>query len=321
MGIDTKISNEDLALWADERVNLDSESAAKYRAQGDSLRTRLARYIEDHPEFDLVKMLNSGSVAKGTALRTTSDMDIAVYVRRASAPENTPDLVGWLKDRLLEAYGDLISPSQVSTDEASVRIEFSSSGVAVECVPVLYDGDVDDYGDVVLRNGRRVQTSIPKHLEFIRGRKANHPHAFAQLVRFIKYWRNVRAEERSFALGNFALELIVCHVTDKLSDPGDYLQALQDVFTFVVSSGLRQPIIFTDNYSRTEVPASAAAVRIFDPVAAKNNVGEDCSDYDRDQITEIAAEALDDLTIARTAPTKDAAIISLRRLFGPEFDV
>ena len=118
MPLDAKVSSANIGAWAERRINLSSTNAKAYRDQGNRLRTKLEKYIEDHDHFDLVKMLNSGSVAKGTALRTKSDMDLGVYVKRAAAPANNADLVGWLRDRLVEAYGDLVKADQITIDDA-----------------------------------------------------------------------------------------------------------------------------------------------------------------------------------------------------------
>ena len=76
-----KVTETDLATFIDEKVVLSEEKADGHRKQVNNLRERLEAYIKDHPDFELVKMLNSGSVAKGTALSLINDMDVAVYVR------------------------------------------------------------------------------------------------------------------------------------------------------------------------------------------------------------------------------------------------
>ncbi|MGW0103556.1 hypothetical protein, partial [Nocardia sp. NPDC003354] len=57
------------------------------RQQVNTLRDKLTSHIAENPGFSLVKMLHAGSVAKGTALRTVNDFDVAVYVRNDEAPE------------------------------------------------------------------------------------------------------------------------------------------------------------------------------------------------------------------------------------------
>lgn len=321
MPLDTKVATDDITEWAERSVNLPSERAKEYREQGNRLRKKLEAYIDAHPSFDLVKMLNSGSVEKGSALRTKSDMDVGVYVKRASAPEETPDLVGWLRERLIDAYGDIVNSDQITSDNASVKVEFRGSGVDVECVPILYDGEADNYGELLLRTGKRVRTSISKHVDFFRKRKNLHPGSFSQFVRLLRYWRHQRDEEGEATLPAFAIELIAAHLVDGGLDPSDYPKALQAFFSFIARSRLDAAIIFTDNYAAKDVPDDGRPVRVIDPVAANNNVTKDLTSGDLFAIVESAKTALDDVTIARTATTKEDAIEGWRALFGPGFNL
>ena len=47
-----------------------------------------------------MKMLLSGSLAKGTALSTLSDIDVAVYVWGDDAPAEDGELLDWLAELL-----------------------------------------------------------------------------------------------------------------------------------------------------------------------------------------------------------------------------
>ncbi|MCZ7538030.1 MAG: nucleotidyltransferase domain-containing protein, partial [Acidimicrobiia bacterium] len=62
--------------------------AQEHRDQVNRLRTSLEKKIAEDPDYALVKMLHAGSVAKGTALKTVNDLDVAVYVKQAAAPVN-----------------------------------------------------------------------------------------------------------------------------------------------------------------------------------------------------------------------------------------
>ncbi len=318
--IDSKVSHSDLETFGKERVNLPRETVVTYREQLANLRVRLERHIDLHPAFDLVKIRESGSLPKGTALRTTSDVDLAVYIKRASAPQRTPDLVGWMLERLMAAYS-FLDHDQFSSDDTSVRISYRGNGIDVEIVPVLYDGDPDDYGELILRSGKRVVTSISKHIEFIRARKVRYPTHFAQVVRFLKHWRNVQARSTNLPLSSFSMELLLAAGIERGTDPSDYPSALEAFFAMIVKDGLKQRIAFTDNYAASELPRTrTAVVEIFDPVSSANNIAADWTEADLQDVVEAAHDALDDITLARTAPTKEAAVTHWRSLFGPEFN-
>ena len=77
----SRISHGDIASFADESVNLKREDAEDYREQVRRLREKLDRYASDHPDYGLIKTLLSGSLAKGTSLKTLNDIDVAFYVK------------------------------------------------------------------------------------------------------------------------------------------------------------------------------------------------------------------------------------------------
>src|SRR5271168_2093486 len=82
-----------IADFAADNVNLKREDAEDYREQVRLLRDKLDRYASDHPEHGLIKTLLSGSLAKGTALKTLNDIDIAFYVKAEKAPSKERDLL------------------------------------------------------------------------------------------------------------------------------------------------------------------------------------------------------------------------------------
>lgn len=74
------VGHADLVRFAEERVNLPKEKADEYRSQAQRLTDRLEVYLKEHPDFSLKRLILSGSLAKGTALRSLSDVDVAVYI-------------------------------------------------------------------------------------------------------------------------------------------------------------------------------------------------------------------------------------------------
>lgn len=71
------VGHREIAQFATDRVNLPKAKADEYRAQARRLREKLEGYLNEHPDFTLRKMLISGSLAKGTALRSLNDIDVA----------------------------------------------------------------------------------------------------------------------------------------------------------------------------------------------------------------------------------------------------
>src|SRR5882672_7788732 len=129
------VNHSDIARFAEERVNLPRDKAEEYRGQVRRLREKLEGYLSDHPDFTLKKMLLSGSLAKGTALRSLNDIDVACYISGADAPGDVPKLLDYLAKRLRSAFPNF-SPDQVKPNTYSVTVSFRGSGLDVDVVPI-----------------------------------------------------------------------------------------------------------------------------------------------------------------------------------------
>ena len=134
-------------------------------------------HIAAHPGYDLVKLRASGSTAKHTAIRRRrgegSDADVAAYVRAASVggtDVDEADLLEWLRDRCIEVYGKTKDAEDFVISEHAVGITLRGTGLKIDVAPVLYEGEPDDRGYLITRQGDRVLTSVTLHLAFIRAR-------------------------------------------------------------------------------------------------------------------------------------------------------
>jgi hypothetical protein len=270
------VTHRSLVAFADDHVNLKRDDAKEYREQVNRLREKLETYIKEHPDIGLIKMLLSGSLAKGLALKTINDIDVAVYVDSSKVPNQESQLLEWLAARLREAYPQM-KPDQISPGNHAVRISFRGTGLDVDVVPVHYQGDPDDKGYLYARDtGKKVMTSIPLHLKFTRKRKSANPDHFAQCVRFAKWW--VRFQKKAYPdlrLKSFMNELIFAKLADDGLKLDDYPTALESFFSYIVKSGLTKRIAFTDYYPENKLPPkSSNPIEIFDPVNEANNVAD-----------------------------------------------
>ena len=318
------IRHSHIQTFANDKVNLKEDFVKKYREQVNNLREGLESYIVEHPDYDLVKMLHSGSVAKGTALKTLDDMDVAVYLKQSSEI-NDEDLLNWLIGRLKEVYPKL-KPEQFSCPPGShcVTVLFKGSGLKVDVVPVIYEGDSEDYGYLLTKDtGNRVLTNIPYHLEFIRKRKENNPQHFSQVVRFLKWWvREQKIKDSSFSCKSFMIELLCAHLVDNGLDISDYPRALQKIFAYIHQSGLKERVSFDDYYNKSALPTSTEdVIEFFDPVNPVNNVASKYSDEDRLKIVNAARDAVDALAEAHFATTQSRAVEMYQVVFGQSFQI
>jgi tRNA nucleotidyltransferase (CCA-adding enzyme) len=321
---DRYIGHSQIASFADEKINLKEEDVIEHRAQVNRLRDNLKVYIDEHPDYNLIKMLNSGSVAKGTALKTLNDMDVAIYIKKTARELTDTELINWMVERLREAYKNKgLSSDQIQPSTHCATISFKGSGLDVDVSPVIYEGGADDIGYLINKDtGDKVLTSIPLHLKFIRDRKNKQPHHFRQLVRLVKWWvRNQKRENEKFRFKSFMIEMICAHLVDNKIDLSDYVRSLDEFFKFIVTSQLHQRIYFTDNYSKDKLPSKTSSViEIFDPVNPSNNVASSYSESDRFLIVERAHDAFDSIHEAEYANTQGRATDCWKRILGPSFN-
>jgi tRNA nucleotidyltransferase (CCA-adding enzyme) len=303
-------------------VNLPKSEVDQHRAQVQRVRDHLQRAIEDHDHYKLIKTLHSGCVAKGTALRDISDMDVAAYLDAAQVPAaNEHQLIAELAQILRTAYGRTKAPEDFEEQAHSVKIHFHGSGLNVDVVPVIYDGLPDDRGELITKSGDRVETSVRLHLEFIQARKQRYGRDYAQVVRFVKYWareqRRVRGE--AFRCKSFLIELIVAYVADHGVSLTDYPTAIENVFAWMVRTGLNEKVWFDDYYKQSALQASSEPIKIYDPVNPTNNVARTYTEADRAVLIDAATDALDAITAAWYGTTKGYSTQCWQRVFGPTF--
>jgi len=315
------VSHSDIVRFAEEKVNLPKDKADEFRAQAKRLRDRLESYVAEHPDFTLKKIQLAGSLAKGTALRTLNDIDMGCYISGADAPKDVAALLEYLAARLRKAFPNF-QPDQVQPQTYSVTVSFRGTGLDVDVVPILYDGDPNWYGNLVSQeDGSFLKTSIPRHLEFTQKRK-NESSDFSQVVRLIKYWsRRMKAERNGFRFKSFMVEMVLAHLADSGLDLSDYPEALQHFFTYVAKSNLAEQIAFTDFYPASKVGKFDEPVRIIDPVNELNNVSKLYTRADADIIVDAALDAGEAIDAALAAPTKGETVRYWQQVFGPTFQV
>lgn len=314
------VGHKEIATFAEARVNLPRDMANELRAQARGLRERLETYLSEHPDFTLKKMLLSGSLAKGTALRSLNDIDVACYISGADAPQDVSKLLDYLAERLRKAYPNF-KPEQVKPQTYSVTVSFQGSGLDVDVVPILYDGDPDWYGNLVSQDdGSFLRTSIPRHLEFAKKRKQAQQTHFAQVVRLVKYWaKRMKAENPGFRFKSFMIEMVLAKLCDDGLNFSDYPEALQHFFTYLARSDLRERIAFQDYYPLSAVGSFSEPVQIIDPVNVENNVSKLYTRSQADAIVDAALDAGDAIDAALRAPTKQETVRYWQKVFGSSF--
>jgi hypothetical protein len=312
-----KVNDDDISAFLKDRVFLDEKTLETYRGQVNNLRRKLDNYIGDNPEYKLVKMLNSGSVAKGTALRTISDMDVAVYLRPDKVTTHEVNqLLEYVRQALIDVYGDTMNKDQFTIGTHCVRVSFKGTGLDVEVVPVIPNGKPNDRGEVLNNdNGQWVETSIPLHLDFIQKRKDKYP-LYRDMVRMTKWWRN----QKGFKFKSFLIELLWCHLVDQKLVSDNRTDAFAAFLKYILRTELKETIIFTDYYKSSEVKTTTSPIQVYDPVNPKNNVASLIAEDARKTIVQEAQLAFNALAMASAAYTKQDAVENWQKILGSGFN-
>ncbi|MDN5287691.1 MAG: polymerase, beta-like region [Mucilaginibacter sp.] len=316
------VSHKEIAQYAKDKVNLPKEWADEYRAQAGRVRDKVTSYLDEHQDYTLKKILLSGSLAKGTALKNLNDIDMACYISCTDAPSSTSDLLQYLAERLRKAFPNLTA-DQVRPNTYSVTISFKGSGLDVDVVPIIYDNDPLWYGKLISQeDGSYLDTCIPRHLEFIRKRKLEQPTHFAQIIRLAKQWvKNMKLERSGFKFKSFMVELVMAKLLDDGKDFSDYPEALQHFFTYLATSDFAELITFYDYYNRSQVPMFLERVKVVDPVNPKNNAAKLYTAAQANDIVDAALDAGDAIDAALTATTKEKTIYYWQKVFGTSFQI
>ena len=314
------VTHNDIARFAAERVNLPKDIADSYREQAARVRGKVTSYLADHPDFSLKKILLSGSLAKGTALRTLNDIDMACYISGSDAPKDVTALLEYLAEKLRKAFSNM-QPDQVRAKTYCVTISFRGSGLDVDVVPILYYGDVNWCGDLISQeDGSFLETCIPRHLEFIRNRKTLQQIHFTQVIRLAKFWvRNMKSQNVDFKFKSFMVELVMAKLLDDGKDFSDYPEGLQHFFTYLATSDLREVISFSDYFPKSQVSAFTERVKIIDPINPKNNAAKLYTTVQANAIVEAALDAGDAIDAALAATTKERTVYYWQKVFGTSF--
>jgi tRNA nucleotidyltransferase (CCA-adding enzyme) len=316
------VSHSDIAQFAKDKVNLPREKADDYREQAKRLSDRIESYIGEHPDFTIKRIMLSGSLAKGTSLRSSSDADVACYISGADVPKDIKKLLEYLAEKLKTAFPNF-KPEQVKPQTYSVTVSFIGTGLDVDIVPILYDGNKEWSGNLVSQDdGSFLETCIPKHIEFIKSRKKKQETHFAQVVRLAKFWvKYLKSENEKFRFKSFMVELVLAKLSDEGKDFSDYPEALQHFFTYLAKSNIKDLIYFTDYYTAKELGEFKEPVRIIDPVNPKNNASKLYTTEQAKVIVEAAIEAGDAIDAALAATTKQDTIYYWQKVFGPTFNI
>jgi hypothetical protein len=317
----TDLEHERLFAFANATINLSDVAKMRYCRAVARVLGRLSPILARDGTYVLFRAFICGSIAKHTAIRSTPDIDLALYLTPVT-PAGSDLLLEWLLARLREAEPDLAVEQFISQDH-SVRVVYQDSA-KVDVVPVIATPDNSGNGYLVDRQtGGRTLTNIPRHLQFARLRDRRTEGHYLQIVRLVKWWARHRKDgDPRFKFKPILTELLCAHLIDEGLALSHYLDALRGFFGYIVRSKLRKLVMFEDYYSRAVVASQTkTSITVLDPANSADNVVAGYTEADRLAIiaaAESSLAALDDVT---DAVSHDRVRIAWHTLFGDAFQV
>jgi hypothetical protein len=314
-----ELTDTQLVYFVDTCLKLPSGKRKELLDQVDNLIAVFERTAREDPIINIKKFLKTGSLRKGTVLRSGGDFpvdaDIAVFLNTDGVSKFDLDALHHrIRLLLCKAYPQK-KEEDFTVQPHTLGIVFHTSGLEVDLVPVIPIEGPGDYGWQPSSTGEPpVKTSVMGQLEFIRIRKDQYLR-FTALVRLLKHWRNQR--ELDDSLRSFTIELIVCHLQDAHGVPASLEEGLLRFFLYIAQSGLRDPIIFPENGEVPSLPKDR--VVILDPVNSENNIARRVTTSDCDEIVAKATEAWELITAARNNSYKGETLEYWKEIFGRSF--
>jgi hypothetical protein len=314
-----ELTDTQLKYFVDSRLKLPAGKRKDFLAQVDYLIEGFATAAKGDDVINIKKFLKTGSLRKGTVLRPRGDIgvdaDVAVYLHGKGISSYDLDNLHDRIRRLLTKIYPGKRPEDFTVQPRTLGIQFRTSGLEMDLVPLLAIDGADDYGWQPSSRGEApVKTSVPKQLEFIRTRKNSYGN-FTALVRLLKHWRDFHELDDSFR--SFTIELIVSRLQDVHGAPRSLEDALLRFFLYVAESELRAPISFKECGTPNVFPEDR--VVILDPCNVENNVGRRITDQDCTNIVAQCREAWETLSYARNYDGKTQTLELWKEAFGRSF--
>ena len=311
------LTNTEL-LWYDSNVlRLTQQQRTEYHGQVDRLIKELRKHVGNQPELTVTKVVKAGSFAKYTILRKTNDdpvdVDVVFYIAGDDLDHET---FSELSDTIYQLLIKIYPTKKVEDFEIQRRaatVTFVGTGLAVDIVPVLQDGNRPDYGwQFDIQDGTKSETCAPCSLQFVANRKNADKH-FRTLVRLGKRWKN---HMKPGGLKSFHVELIMAHLLEVNGSGGSIEQRFRDFLLYIAKSKLKKRIDFVENRLGPQVSFTDAVV-IVDPVNNRNNVASRIDEEERLEIVTMANDAWETAHLASVDDDMDL----WKEIFGQRFKV
>lgn len=232
-----------------ERENVDTSLLSPARG----VRTQLEPIIREWAGDKLLSVSPSGSFAKGTAIKTGTDIDLFISLSMQTS-ETLKEIYGKLAGRMTE--------KGYAPKRQNVSVNVRAGGYSVDLVPgKRQDGYSDDHSLYRRRADTWTKTNVAKHISYVsQSGRTNE-------IRTVKIWRN----QQGLDFPSFYLELSV-------------IAALAGQYGGALSPNVWK----TFQYFRDSFPTA----RVIDPANTNNVISDDLTAAEKAKVKASATAAL-----------------------------
>lgn len=316
----------------------ESDTRDKIYKQADEIREKIKKRAED--DGLIVKSMPfSGSFERHTGLRRYmrghaavegQDIDISFILDPKDKDGNT---LGCVVDRFERYAKDAYPDSDVSSTKSSATINFTSSKLRYDLVP-LFETSKKDIQILKRTNGEERPTSVVKHIDFTKKRtKASEQIdgvvKYNECIRLIKWWK-YEQQEHSNIFGNesgdekipsFLLDLLCAAAYDSRSVDQTYAATLAMWFGFLANVVRnRKDVVFSSLEGSNH---SGALWKVIDPIDNTNNIVSTWNNAKINELARLFENARDEINRAIRYDEEgddNSCMRSLVKLFGNSFE-
>lgn len=310
-------------------IATESEREDELRERATNLRNSISAKAKDDG-LVIRSTPTSGSFATRTGLRRHmrghsevegQDVDVPFVVAPKTRDEERLEfLLPRFEKFAREAYPD----TERETTKSSVKLKFADK-VNFDLVPLFATKDTERQL-LVRSDGERRETSVQKHVEFVRARTQKSEREpgrvkFNEMVRLFKWWRYFHQTDARLLteIPSFLVNLLAAYAFDQRGVKTTYGETIAD-WMGVLARGVRKrtPISFTD-FGATPPVAEDVIWAVHDPVNSDNNLVDKWSGVMCDELADWLEESRDAMYEAIAAFDDDRendGMDCLVRVFG-----
>lgn len=309
-------------------IRTDSNKEDNIRKQANEIRGRIKSQASNDGLI-IISTPWSGSFAKRTGLRRHlrglnpvegQDVDLPFVINpKDKDDEELSELLPRFDKYLEQSYPNVPRKSSKS----SIKLDFVGTKIAYDIVPMLATNDQDR--QIIIRSDRtRRETSVQKHIEFIKTRTNNSNEqegrvSFNEMVRLFKWWREVKCEGDNDFYPTILIDLLSAYAYDQVSVCNTYSETLAQWFSLLANVVEQRKSIYFSDFSKSIQLPSKEFWSVIDPVNPENNIADYLGNAEIGVLSEWLSQARDDVLQAISADDDDdesAAIDALVPVFG-----